>query len=294
MVPLPEVPVILHVHELHSELMSILNRCPDLLKSRPARYLAVSVAVLRALVSECGIEEDRISVVHEFIPESRFSDLGNNGVGRPGDGSFIVGGSGVPGWRKGPTLWLQTAAEVRRLLGPSARFVWVGVPEWPSPAWLDGLRLHREVQMMGLDGVVELIPSTPKAFEHFAMFDVFAMTSWEDPCPLVILENMGLGNPVVCFAGGGGAPEAVGDTGVIIPEFDPRAMARAIADLAANPAERARLGALARQRMLANFTDRVQVPKIRREVLALVSGSDHRSTFTTGGGRRSRNHSRRG
>jgi glycosyltransferase involved in cell wall biosynthesis len=272
MVPLPEAPVLLHVHELHSELVPILHGYPELLRSRPARYLAVSGAVFQALVSECGIREDRISLVHEFIPESRLDGEAKTRPGRAGDGSFVVGGAGVPGWRKGSILWLQMVAEVRKLLGPSARFVWVGIPEWPGPSWLDGLKFRREVQLLGLDGVVELVPSTPKALEHFASFDVFAMTSWEDPCPLVVLENMGLGTPVVCFEGGGGSSEAVGDTGVIIPEFDPLAMARAIADLAANPAARARLGGLARQRMLANFTDRVQVPKIRREILAAISG----------------------
>ena len=104
---------------------------------------------------------------------------------------------------EGPTLWLQMVAEVRKLLGPSVRFVWVGIPEWPGPSWLDGLKFRREVQLLGLEGVVELVPSTPKALEHFADFDVFAMTSWEDPCPLVVLENMGLGTPVVCFEGAG-------------------------------------------------------------------------------------------
>jgi len=162
------------------------------------------------------------------------------------------------------------AAEVRRLVGPSARFVWVGVPEWPDSSWLEGLKFRRELNLMRLDDLVELIPSTPKAMEHFAGFDIFAMTSWEDPCPLVVLENMGLAKPVVCFAGGGGAPEVIGDTGVIVPEFDPLAMARAIAHLAADPPELARLGTLARQRVLANFTDRVQVPKIRREMRLLV------------------------
>ena len=53
--------------------------------------------------------------------------------------------------------------------------------------------------------MVEFIPPTPKPMEHFAGFDIFAMTSWEDPCPLVVLENMGLAKPVVCFAGGAGS-----------------------------------------------------------------------------------------
>src|SRR4051794_9583277 len=102
-VPLPEVPVLLHVHELHSDLIPILHGYPDLLRSRPARYLAVSGAVIQALVSECGIREDRISLVHEFTLESRLDGQAKTRSGRAEDGSFVVGGAGVPGWRKGPT-----------------------------------------------------------------------------------------------------------------------------------------------------------------------------------------------
>ena len=133
-----------------------------------------------------------------------------------------------------------------------------------------GVTFRREVKLLGLEDTVELVSLTDKAFEHFAGFDIFAMTSWEDPCPRVVLENMGLGTPVVCFAGGGGAREVMGDTGVVITDFDPEAMARAIADLAASPQERARLGALAKRRMRANFTDCIQVPKIRREINLLL------------------------
>ncbi len=267
MVPLPDVPVILQVCELQGYLLPILRDYPDLLVGMPTRYLAVSDAVRRALVSDCGIDQDRIGVIHEFIPERRLDEVNISQAGRRDDDALVIGGAGAVAWYKGTTLWLQTAAEVRRLVGPTARFVWVGAPEGD-----DGIKLRREVHLLGLDDAVELIPSTPRPLEHFARFDIFAMTSWEDPCPLVVLENMGLGKPVVCFAGGGGAPEEVGDTGVIVPEFDPRAMARAIADLAADPRERARLGGLARQRMRANFTDRVQVPKFRREVRLLTSG----------------------
>jgi glycosyltransferase involved in cell wall biosynthesis len=241
----------------------------ELLAHRPARYLAASDGVLRALVEECGIDPGRIAVIHEFIPEQRINDVIGLRAEAPRDDTLVVGGAGYPDWRKGITFWLLMAAELRRSLGRTVRFVWVGAPEWPDPRSFEGIKFRRMVQLMGLDDVVEIIPSTPRPLEHFARFDIFAMTSWEDPCPLVVLENMGIGTPVVCFAGGGGAPEVLGDTGVIIPDFNPQSMARAIAELAANPAEMARLGALARRRMLTNYTDRVQVPKIRREVMAL-------------------------
>jgi glycosyltransferase involved in cell wall biosynthesis len=270
MVEIPDVPAILHVRELHMNLLPIMKMYPDLMVSRPARYLAVSNVVRDALMAECGIDRNRIIVVHVFIKERHLELVRRTHAGRPDNGTLVVGGSGSASWYKGTSLWLQMVSEFRRLAAPSARFIWVGVPDWPAPGWEDGLRFRREAQLMGLEDLVELIPSTPKALEHFAEFDIFAMTSWEDPCPRVVLENMGLGTPVVCFAGGGGAPEVVGDTGVIVPGFDARAMARVVAELAANPAERARLGTLARERMLANFTDRVQVPKIRREILALI------------------------
>jgi glycosyltransferase involved in cell wall biosynthesis len=281
-VPLPEVPAIVHVRELHSELFRILKECPDLLTRMPMRYIAVSDVVRRALVTECGIARDRIEVINVFIPEWRLDAVPRPPIRRPDNGTVVVGGCGIPGWRKGTTLWLQMAAEVRRLVGPSALFVWVGVPEWPDPNWHEGVKFRREVSLLGLDGTVELISLTDKAFEHFARFDIFAMTSWEDPCPRVVLENMGLGTPVVCFAGGGGAREVLGDTGVVVTDFDPGAMARAIAGLAASPQERARLGALAKRRMRANFTDRAQVPKIRREINLLLDRQPYAPVHTLG------------
>ena len=266
--PLPEVPALLHVRELHSHLVPVMKEYSDLLVNRPLRYLAVSTAVQCALVSECGIAADRISVIHVFIPESRIDSASGHPT-RPADGTLVVGGCGRPGWRKGTTLWLQMAADVRRLVGTSVRFVWVGVCEWPDPTWMEGVKFRREAFLMGLSDVVEFIPSTPHALEHFSAFDIFAMTSWEDPCPRVVLENMGLGKPVVCFEGSGGAPEILGDTGITIPAFDPRAMAYAIAELAVAPHKRLSLGASARERMHANYTDRAQIPKIRRELRRL-------------------------
>jgi glycosyltransferase involved in cell wall biosynthesis len=92
------------------------------------------------------------------------------------------------------------------------------------------------------------------------------MTSWEDPCPLVVLENMALGKVVVCFSGGGGAPEVVGDAGIMIPEFNTEWMAEAIACLAAEPARRSRLGDSGRHRVAQRFVSSVQSPKILAEI----------------------------
>jgi glycosyltransferase involved in cell wall biosynthesis len=124
---------------------------------------------------------------------------------------------------------------------------------------------------LGLSSLVEFVPVTLHPLPHYARFDLFAMTSWEDPCPLVVLENMMLGKPVACFADSGGPPEQVGESGLIIPDFSPRLMAEAIADLLRSPDRMAALGAAARDRALANFTDTVQAPKMLAEIDRLVS-----------------------
>jgi glycosyltransferase involved in cell wall biosynthesis len=241
-----------------------MSDCPELMTHWPTRYIAVSQAVVRALESRCGIAADRIALVHAFIPE-RYLDGAGGVDDPPGDGRLTVGGAGVPRWAKGTTLWLQMVAEVQRLAGSAIRFVWVGVPQEPP-----GYQFRAEARLLGLDGMIEFIPPSPAPLEHFARFDIFTMTSWEDPCPLVVLENMALGKPVICFAGGGGAPEEVGDSGVIVDGFCPREMARRVVELAGAPQERARLGALARERVRAHFTDRVQVPKIQHELEAVL------------------------
>jgi len=125
-------------------------------------------------------------------------------------------------------------------------------------------RFH--VRRLALDDVVKFLPYTPNPIQHYKDFDLFAMTSWEDPCPLVVLENMALSTPVLCFEGGGGAPEEVGDTTLIIPNFDPILMAKTAAQLLNDPQGRAELGRAARNRILTRFVASVQAPKLLREM----------------------------
>src|SRR4051794_31582971 len=106
--PVLDAPAMVHVRELHTEIIPIMKACPELLLQRPHRYLAVSQCVREALVDECGIDGDRIEVINDFIPERRRSAL-NSLSRRPRDGTVVIGGAGYPTWSKGTTLWLQMA-----------------------------------------------------------------------------------------------------------------------------------------------------------------------------------------
>lgn len=249
---LPSAPILLHVHELDSIICRVDETLSDWLRERPTLYISVSQAVTQALTGQYGISPDRIHQVPAFIRESEY-DLPSP---PPGDASRpVVGGAGTPGWRKGTTLWLQTAAEVHRRR-PEIRFRWIGIPPGPN-----GESFRRKIRLMHLEEAVEVVAPTAAPLQEFAAFDTFLMTSWEDPFPLVVLENMRLGNPVICLPGGG-SPEQVGDAGIIVDRFDPCDVADAVIALLDDPARRERLSRTGLERVRARYTDEECVPQL--------------------------------
>jgi glycosyltransferase involved in cell wall biosynthesis len=256
---LPDVPAILHVHELESHLREVASD-GDLLRQWPRKLIAVSEAVRHALTQDYGVADEKIALIHEFAPEIEPLPAPRE------DDVFVVGGAGSIAWRKGVELWLLMAAELRALMGDRVRFVWVGLTG-DARGW----EVQEMARKLDLEQCVEWVPQTLEPLKHFARFDAFAMTSWEDPCPIVVIEAMMMEKPVVCFANSGGAPEEIGETGITIEKFSPQLMAQALATLAADTPRRAALAKATRQRALEHFSAASQVPKIRDELQRAVS-----------------------
>ena len=84
--------------------------------------------------------------------------------------------------------------------------------------------------------------------------DLFSLTSNLEGTSISLLEAMASGVcPIVTAVGGN--PAAVGDAGVLVAAQRPDQMAAAIVELAANAERRRSLGATARQRVEAHFSD---------------------------------------
>lgn len=261
---LPIVPVILHVHEMQSELAKADKASHDVFRKWPDRYIAVSQAVRTQLTEHFKIEDKKISVIHAFIPA--VNPNSQQLASSKDEARFVVGGAGFPGWIKGIVLWLQMAVELKKRLGENAvRFVWVGIPERE-----EGRNFKIIAQKLGIDSSIEFVPITNEPFKYFNAMDVFATTSWEDSCPLVVLENMMHKKPVICFAGSGGAQEEIGSAGVVVEDFSPIAMADTIEKLAKDPNRRKSLGEAAYQRVRKHFVDIIQIPKIRAVIYDLL------------------------
>lgn len=247
MLRLSGAPIVLQVHELGSALTWFERTYPGQILSVPDRYVAVSAAVAHDLIHTLGVPSGAVSVVSPYVlppvPQA---------LQKPADPDrtpLVVGGAGNPSWTKGIDLWLLAAREaVDRLGVDRLRFVWVGYKDN-----LAGLQFRTMISKLGLDDAVELVPETGRAYEHFARFDMFAMTSWEESASMVVLETMAMGVPVVCFAPTGGPAEEVGGAGVVIPEISPHRMADAIVDLAQSRQKRRVIGSAGAERVRTQF-----------------------------------------
>lgn len=133
---------------------------------------------------------------------------------------------------------------------------------------LDG-ELRLQVQRLGIAEAVTFTGalSHPQVLELLTAADIFVMPSVRDPkgnvdgLPIVVLEAMATGLPVVA-SDVSGIPMAVepGETGVLVPEKDPQALADAVLDLLADPERAESLGRAGRRRV----ADELNWPAVAR------------------------------
>lgn len=246
--------VVAHVHEMHGALgMPGTEGDRNLLQTRADHVVAASDLVARYLVTEHGIDPDKIVRHYEFIDVRAFLDQVpaapvdvRGHLGLPEDAA-VVGAAGVTEARKGPELFLQLALALRRRGGGRpVHLVWVGsTPDTHETRWI----LH-DLEKAGLGDVVHFVGLQVHPASWFAQFDVFVLTSREDPFPLVCLESSLLATPIVCFDNTGMAEFAGDDErGFVVPYLDVEAMADRVEALLADPAARAAVGERASARV---------------------------------------------
>ena len=105
--------------------------------------------------------------------------------------------------------------------------------------------LQAEIDQLGLDAV--LLGHRADVAELLAAADLLVVSSTWEARALAVQEALRAGLPVVATRVGG-TPELAGDAAVLVPPGDAQAIADAVLRLARDPAERARLGALGRER----------------------------------------------
>lgn len=247
--------VLVHSHESGSVAQRFLEEALALDHLTDLDLIACSPSVQRELAEISGRQPTTIHMIPSVPDDARVLSLASD-VDDHYENALVVGCCGSVEHRKGADLWIAAAREVRRLLPEEEiRFVWVGA--------FDGVPENQSV------GDVEFVGPRANPYPLMRSFDVATLPSRDDPFPLVVLESMILGKPVVAFDVGAVA-EQIGLTGVLVPPGDVREFARAVVDLLTDRDKRESLGRAAAERARAQFSTTAFGQKLT-EVIAPTS-----------------------
>jgi glycosyltransferase involved in cell wall biosynthesis len=162
--------------------------------------------------------------------------------------------------KKGIPTVLQA---VKRLHETGVRLRYTLIGDGPDREKILGL-----VRQLGIDPVCRWLGTQPHhvVLEHYRLADLFvlgcevAANGDRDGIPNVLLESMAMGVPVVT-TGVSAIPELVesGQTGLLVPPGQPKALAAGMATMLTDEGLRARVIPAARERVLSSFDNRVLV-----------------------------------
>ncbi len=240
------IPVVATVHGFTGGDLKnrIYQRIDRLLLRRFDAVLCVSNE-LRVTMLRAGCDPAKVHVVpNGYLAVSTFSRensrerLGLNATG------FVVGWIGRLSHEKGPDLLVDALAT---LDVPDAVAVLIG--DGPERA-----NLEQQIRRSQLSPArVRLAGYREDAARLLSAFDVLVISSRTEGLPIVLLEAMSAGVPVVAF-GVGGMPEVLDrSTGWLIQAEDARALGSALVEVRQQEAEAKRRAAAARELVTNRF-----------------------------------------
>ncbi len=126
---------------------------------------------------------------------------------------------------------------------------------------LDGLR--SQTVERGVAHSIRFLGPTGDPMAVLRGIDVFVHPSWAEAFPYVVLEAMSVGLPVVASnVGGIGEALVDGESGLLVPSRDSRALATALIGLLDAPRVRVAMGDVARQRANDRFTVATMISRL--------------------------------
>jgi len=170
--------------------------------------------------------------------------------------------------------WILEAKGARELLAaahalPGARFTLIGQiePEFRATLSADLEALSDRVTLLPPRPFSEVLPLYERA-------DLFVLPTWREGFPIVVIEAMAAGLPVVSTPVGA-IPEIVreGIDGLLVPPRDAQALTQALAVLLGDPERRREMGLAGRERVKAHFTQEIVMAELETLWCEVARGS---------------------
>ncbi len=253
------LPVVSVAHGWTAESLRV--RVYEAIDRRVLRWMDQVVCVSAgqaARVRRAGVPPEKIQVIRNAIRSEQFqrpdpafrSALEKMFRRKP---QILVGAAGRLSPEKGFAVLIEAA---RLLIAKSRDVGFVLFGEGKLRRQLEGLIARSDLKEHFV-----LAGFTDRLHCYLPHFDVLALPSYTEGLPVVVLEALAAGVPVVATAVGG-TPEAVqdGTNGYLVPAGDAPALAGRIASLLSDPDTRRQMGLCGQQRVKEyfNFSSRAR------------------------------------
>lgn len=272
------IPWISHIHELSYSIESYFKKAVNNeILDKIDHAIFVSKATQASFLNKYNFPVQKSSIIYESVPIRDIKPPNRTSTEvrtqfQIDSNKWIVGGCGVMSWRKGIDLFIQTARRVQQLGHSNIQFVWVG-------------EIKRDV----VEGYVyenEQLNLTPNIIftgalvapgEVFQIFDVFYLSSREDPFPLVCLEAAALNKPILCFENSGGIPEWISSGGgAVLPFLNIDEVAHKIAEYCNDRSLLLEHGSKVKESVQTYDVNSI-APKIKTLILDVMGRSNQKS-----------------
>ena len=259
-----KVPFIVHIRQ---QIES--RRIKQYGLARPELLVAVSDDIRRVVIQN-GVSADAIQVVHSGIELSqRFDSLNGEAIRERyhlQSHQPVIGTIGNLFPRKGHEYLIEAVEDIRKVVPDIFCFI-VGTGEKKYTE-----KIKDMVGTKGLESCFAFVGFQADPLQYLAAFSVFVLPSIIEGFPIVLLEAMAMGKPVVASQVGG-VPELVEDgvTGVLVPSGSSESLGKAIITLLRDPETQTRMGKSGKQRVKTLFSLRQSVGKIEELYRSVVS-----------------------
>lgn len=225
-----------------------------------AHFLPVSTGVAKALSKREKVPPSKMSVIHPGVRVSKSISADERRVKRSrlgaGEQDLVISTACRFEWEKGVDIFVK-AAELVLAKYPTVRF-WV-VGDGAKKVELESMVVER-----GLGERVQLLGYLSEVPELLALADIFVLASRQEPFGIAPVEAMKAGLPVISTQTSGPLDIVVdGQTGLLVPPDDVKAIADSIFYLLENPVVRTKMGNEGRRRADEHFS----IERMAKEVL---------------------------
>lgn len=260
-------PVASYLHEMKNTIDSFQKNNDSALSFKYSNlFFSPSGSVTKHLTAYFGVESNRIFPLDYYFAHQQADIPGNPKAEAKRQiaekyhvdpGQFWVVGMGTATERKGIDKFVEVCYKVSSKVD-SITFFWIG--EFLDLAYKE--KIENIISSYGVEGKLIFTGKLTKNLSLLLPFDLFALTSREDPYPLVVLEAAYNKVPCVCFAESGGIVDFVeNDAGWLVSDFSTEEMCQIILDANFDRKLLAKKGLRASEKVIKKHSDGERILK---------------------------------